>query len=76
MTKNGALETARGMAKRFGKTFVVYRCEWWPADEYRILSDTDALTDVGSQIVERCEPPGATPAAGPVEGAFQFHDPD
>ncbi len=69
MTREGATATARGMADRFGRIFVVYHCDWWPESEFKICGNEDPL-EAGAHVVERLEPAAGPPAGTAPKGLF------
>ena len=58
MTLEGARDTARNMAQRFGKPFVVYRFPGWPADVWGVIADRELPPT--AEILERYGAAAAT----------------
>lgn len=54
MTRDGARSTAKGMAERFGKTFVVWRMPKWPDGVYGVLPE-ERLLPPEAIIADRLE---------------------
>jgi hypothetical protein len=68
MTLQGALDTAKGAVTRFGKAFVIYRLDAWPADAYGVIAEDRGLPPE-ARITATIRP-DVMHVAG--QGAFQF----
>ena len=55
MTLDGARSTARGMAERFGKAFVIWRMAAWPTDCWGVIAKERELPDA-ADVLETWEP--------------------
>jgi hypothetical protein len=63
VTKQGAVDTARGMVDRFGKSMVVYRLDAWPADVYGVIAQDRGLPPE-ARVFATIAPEGVTPIKG------------
>lgn len=64
MTRQGAIDTGRGAAIRFGKPFVVYRLPLWPPDVYGVIAVDRGLPPT-AQTFETFDPDaGVIPTTG------------
>lgn len=63
VTKQGALDTAKGMVATFGKAMVIYRLAAWPPDVYGVIAKDRGLPPEAS-IVATIAPEGVQPVVG------------